>query len=261
MAARCLPTDSPQQTIWSTLQFSAGILSFLTAQAWALVLVLPNDASLGFTDLLLPFRLWGRAVRRLPETRGPISLALWGAALAAFALAFVGRVSFRPSDYQRETVVKGPWHSFQPQPELREAARNWDDDRNKSVWDSASASLNGRADLATKANDDGSNDTRPMVQCVILGFVPEADGTPATLVLGAAQDGQFRYAGLARHGFQDNPELLERLQPLMRRETPVRGASGLRAIWVRPALFCEVQHSGLDEQGVLRDPRIKTLRR
>ncbi len=261
VAARCLPVDSPQLTIWSTLQFSAGILSFLTAQAWALVLVLPKDASLGFTDLLLPFRLWRRAARRLPETRGPISLALWGAALATCALAFLGHVSFRPSDYQRETAVKGPWHSFLPQPELREAAKNWDDDRDKSVWDSASANLDGRADLATKADEDGSNDTRPTVQCAILGFVPEADGTPATLVLGAAHDGQFRYAGLARHGFQDNYELLERLQPLMRRETSVRGANGLRAIWVTPAMFCEVQHSGQDEQGVLRDPRIKTLRR
>ena len=27
-----------------------------------------------------------------------------------------------------------------------------------------------------------------------VAYVPQADGTPATLVLGAAQDGQFRYA-------------------------------------------------------------------
>ena len=260
IAGRCLATNSPQQMLWSTIQFSLGIVTVLGAQAWALVLVLPGDAALGLGDLFVPFRLWKRAVQRLPETRWPVSAATWGAGLAVFALVLIGHVSFLPAAYEREArLPDSRWYAFQPQRELREAMRNWAQNEDDTAWKSATEQLAGKPDLATKATETGANDdSRPAVQCVILGYVPQADGTPATLLLGTAEGGKIRYAGTARQGFPDSGGILYRLMPLQRREVPVPGAKGLKAIWVKPELLCEVQHSGVDSAGTLRDARVKT---
>lgn len=88
-----LPARGLPRALWTTGQIGFGLGLVVAAQAWALVLLAPADDRLGARDLFLPGRLWNLTLKRLPATKGSVSLAAWGVALAA-AAAWVGGLSY-----------------------------------------------------------------------------------------------------------------------------------------------------------------------
>src|SRR5262245_18302828 len=64
-----LPSRWRERAVWSTVQFLLGVLSFLLAGVWVSGRLGKDRSTFGLLDLLLPDRLWPRALKCLPATR------------------------------------------------------------------------------------------------------------------------------------------------------------------------------------------------
>jgi hypothetical protein len=76
--------------------------------------------------------------------------------------------------------------------------------------------------------------------------------------LARLHQGQLTFAGVVRDKMSQKPELLDRLSKLGTARPAVEGLD-IKAVWVRPELFCEVHQSGEDDKGKLVDPSMKSL--
>lgn len=100
------------------------------------------------------------------------------------------------------------------------------------------------------------------IYCAIVGFLPADDGSDdfkSLVVASDAQDGQLRVVGRVGSGIRADDRV--RLNAAMRdarRESPVV-ESDLDAIWVEPALFCEVSFLEWTRAGSLRAPVFERL--
>lgn len=101
---------------------------------------------------------------------------------------------------------------------------------------------------------------------VIAGYTePKGSRTGfGALLLGYHDDGSLRYAGKVGTGFTDRAlrDLLRTMEGLEQEETPFdEPVPEAGAHWVRPKLVCEVEFTEWTEDGRLRHPRFKGLRR
>lgn len=101
---------------------------------------------------------------------------------------------------------------------------------------------------------------------VIGGYTPPKGTRIAfgALLLGYHENGRFRYAGKVGTGF--NAQLLRNLHEQMmsmRRPDPPfdEPVAEREAVWIEPRLICEVGFTEWTEEGRLRHPRFKGLRR
>jgi ATP-dependent DNA ligase len=80
------------------------------------------------------------------------------------------------------------------------------------------------------------------------------------LVVVTLQYDELRYAGVVKRGFtpEIGKELLKRLRTLHCSD-PFIPTLNLKAIWVKPELFCEIRQSGFDERGQLLNPSFGNL--
>ena len=121
-------------------------------------------------------------------------------------------------------------------------------------------------DLTGKKKDEKGKeaekvDPRPTAECVVIGYVLADDGESlGGLVVATLREDKLTYAGVVERGLtpETGKELLARLKKLHREEPLIRNLN-LKAIWVKPSVFCEVHQSGMDEQGRLRDPKFKAI--
>jgi hypothetical protein len=78
------------RAICSTLEIALGVITIIAAQIWALCLLAPNDDKLHFKDAILPGRLWGQTLGKLPEMRVQVWLVGWGLAAILSAVLVTG---------------------------------------------------------------------------------------------------------------------------------------------------------------------------
>jgi len=104
-------------------------------------------------------------------------------------------------------------------------------------------------------------DQRPVAQCVVVGY--QTDGTNVTgLILARADGDRLKFAGVVQEGISPalRKELLGRLSRLVREESLIPGLKIKGALWVKPGVFCDVTHGGVDKQGQLDQPALKELK-
>jgi hypothetical protein len=137
--------------------------------------------------------------------------------------------------------------------------------KNKSLEEAVQELAGSQTLPEKKDKDKEEEDKRPTQQCVILGYTAEKGDEQrkqvvTSLVLATVLDGQLKYVGQVRRGIDPraSDELLKRLPPLVQREPFISGLT-LRAIWVKPEVYCEVHQSGFDLEGHLSSPRFKDL--
>ncbi len=100
----------------------------------------------------------------------------------------------------------------------------------------------------------------------IVAFVEKLGASPrkiASLYVGRQEDGKLLYAGKVRTGYTEASarELRERLDPLIRRTTPLSVAvKKPKATWVEPEVKAEVEYGALTDDGLLREAVFKGLR-
>jgi hypothetical protein len=90
LPARQLAANSFERALWTTVQIGAGLFLIFLAQFIAVVRIAPEDEKLGFKDALVPTRLWGLVIKRLPSLSFTLCLAAWGLSIVLSALIFIG---------------------------------------------------------------------------------------------------------------------------------------------------------------------------
>jgi hypothetical protein len=243
----------------SSIFTALGLFGLWLARAWALILIAPTDDSVGMKDLFLPSKLWIIAFRRLPETKKPIGLLCWSMALSICASSIIGGMMFWTSYYQPKKLanknlmasVMGAMQGEGKEESLEEAIRD---------FASSQDLTKGKGDKKLVEDDPTKPDTRPTMQCVVLGYRLTKKKELTGLVLASDFNGRLKYIGLVETGWtkEQAAELLQRLEPLQQ-ERPLIAGLGLIANWVQPKVFCEVHQSGLSDQGRLIKPRFGNL--
>jgi hypothetical protein len=79
-----------ERALFTTAQVVAGLAVMFVGQFIALIRIAPEDSGLKFLDALLPFRLYGMVMKRLPAARLTIYLGAWGLTAIIAANVFIG---------------------------------------------------------------------------------------------------------------------------------------------------------------------------
>lgn len=87
---RNLAPNALPRALWTTCQIGGGVLVLLVGQFLALVRIAPFDEKLSFKDAVLPLRLYGQVIKRLPSMGFSLCTLGWGLTLIASALFFIG---------------------------------------------------------------------------------------------------------------------------------------------------------------------------
>jgi bifunctional non-homologous end joining protein LigD len=95
----------------------------------------------------------------------------------------------------------------------------------------------------------------------IIGYEPKGASGIANLKLAVEENGALRYAGAVGTGFTaiTMRDVLDRLRPLIQKESPLAGLNVKRVIWTRPELVAKVNYRGVTSTGELRHASFKGL--
>jgi bifunctional non-homologous end joining protein LigD len=83
------------------------------------------------------------------------------------------------------------------------------------------------------------------------------------IYVGRRNGNDLIYAGKVDHGFgkKSSAELLKRLTPLTRKTQPYTKKIAHRGIWAEPELMAEIEYRAKSEEGKVRHPFFKGLRK
>src|SRR5262249_43189056 len=234
LAHRHLGVSSRARYFWMAAQIALGITSFFAAQVWAFILVRQKER-VGVLDLVFPGNLWRHAFLGLPETGGPFSLCAFGSVALLTGALWIGKWDWLTT-YDTEpdlpkTFVADESHDFRSDyKKLKEAAKAEQE----------------------KPAPTPRVDTRPTVQCVVIGYVPDQDGHVESLVLATLKDGTLTYAGTVNSGLgKTEAAALTKKFASLTSKVPLLGDLDMKAVWVRPEVFCEIHQSGTTPKGRL----------
>jgi len=258
-----LPLASLPRAVWSTAQILLGLLGLFGAQVWALFLIAPGDDKVGAKDAIISGRLWGLTFDRLPETRRQVWLGGWSLAAMLLGVFVVGGLGYWGQFYNPKRVAdKGLLQA------VAQAAKDKGGDKSleESVEDVANTQEltkkdeEKRKEEERKKKEQAKIDKRPTVQCVVIGYMVDADKNLTGLVVATLEGERLQYAGTVQRGFtpEASKEVLGRLASLEAPNPLIKGLS-MSAVWVKPKLFCEVHQSGADKDGHLISPAFAAL--
>ena len=74
-AGLLLPSDSWARAAWTTGQVVTGLVGMLLAHVSVVCFLGTQRDAPGLVDLVMPDRVWKRAIKRLPETQGQVCVA------------------------------------------------------------------------------------------------------------------------------------------------------------------------------------------
>jgi hypothetical protein len=246
VADRYLPQDSLARALWSTIQVALGLMLAFGTQFYAILRVSANDGSLGgFTIFIFSSRIWSLVFKNLPATRWLVWLETWSLSAAALAILSIGGFGYWWDLYRPHEVVN---------PELAEAAATWKP--GETTTSIKPAVIQAPIKIAGNAGD-----ARPTMQLAIIGYVPDEDNKPQSLITARLIDDKWVQAGTIRRGLLPAQalELRDRLGELVQFSPQIPGLVVPNAVWVKPELFCNVHYSGTTKTGDLIDPSFKEV--
>jgi ATP dependent DNA ligase C terminal region len=246
-----LPTESFARAVWSSTQLVVGLVLVLGTQIYGVIrLSVPTSSLEGREFFLFSPRLWRRIFKELPATRWLVYLESWGLALTICAIVIVGNLLYwlqnaHPREYADQDLRKAA--------EARELGKETGESK---------IFVPGGSNLTELPTGDLKQDSRPSVQCAIIGYVPDEDGLPTALVLARLNEGKLVYCGTVKRGFlpKEAEELREILSKSVRAEPLIKGLQK-DAVWVKAGAYCDVHQSGFDAAGHLIDPSYDRLRK
>jgi hypothetical protein len=255
-ADRILPPESFRRALCGTAGLAAGVLAMIGVQIYAVLRVSAKDPSVGGIHFVLFFspRVWKLVFQELPATRWLVCLNAWAMTSAVTSVLVVGGFVYW-LQYLRPPVDD----------QLRKAAEARAENEGRETEEEAVvkgfAALGKHPELDPKG--EPKDDIRPTVQCVVIGYIPDARKRPTKLILATLREGKLAYCGTVDRGLapQEVKELKERFAtPGAVRLDPLIKGVPITAIWVKPGTYCEVHQSGFDESGKLVDPSFGRLR-
>jgi hypothetical protein len=249
-----LPSESFSRAICSTLIIVIALGCLIAAQVWSVILIAPDEERVGPKDMFFPGKIWGFVFRRLPAMQKQLWMGTWSVTALICAICIIGGLDFwyqyyKPKKYANRVLIN--------------AAAGLAKGKDKSLEESIEDIANSQDPTKKKEEKvdpkDPQVDKRPTTQCVILGYILE-DGQINGLVLGVLDGEKIKYGGIVKKGFtpETNKELLEKLKSITQPDPAIKKLQ-VTAVWVRPELFCDVHHSGFNEEGKLEEPNFSSL--
>jgi hypothetical protein len=252
-----LALPSFARAVWSTTQFFVGIVCLLMAGVCVSHKLGLNRDHYILVDLLLPDRLWVKAVKALPETRWPVCVAAWSLTAAICAAVWVGGWTYWLPEHMERRPGKSAVAKY-----VKEAAGKKELNREPgdgNPEDPLAPQDGTPQDPAAPDRPEAAAPPRSVTRCIVVGYTMK-DGEVASLLMATVDGGEMRYAGTVPVG--DDPDvkkdLLTRFTPL-KADAPVFPDLGVRAVWLQPRLACEVESAGLDEDQLLKEAQFKGL--
>ncbi len=246
--------DSLARALISLIAIVGSIVTVLCANLWSLFMLAATDEKLGPKDVFLPFGLWVRICEKLPIMRRQFLTILWCLTAFVCAIFVVGGLEYWWDLYKPKKVAKTELLSAVNA--LAEGAQAENKSLTESIKDFGNK-LNVKADEKDKLAKPAPKQT---TQCVVVGYLLGPDNQIDGLVVAALLNDRIRYAGIVRKGIgpKESKELLATLTPLVQPKSYIAGLS-IEAIWVKPAVFCEINHEDYDENKHFTAPQFKAM--
>ncbi|HZZ80500.1 MAG TPA: hypothetical protein VFE62_18495 [Gemmataceae bacterium] len=89
-ASRYLHLTPLHQALLTTIQIGTGVVFMLIGQFVALLRIAPEDSTITFWDAIIPFKLYGLVIKKLPSTQLTFYFAVWGVTAIVSAAIFIG---------------------------------------------------------------------------------------------------------------------------------------------------------------------------
>jgi hypothetical protein len=225
------------------------LIGLVAAQLWAMMLVGAQEEGLGAKDVILGGKLWRATLRRLPATRRPVWLGAWCLTALVCGGAVIGGFNYWLDALRAEKLRRAAEALAESAPDL-------------TVKDTGRGGkgMNDLVEPLSRRPSAGAGDNRPVAQCVVIGYRVDADNLISLII--ATMDGdRLKYAGAVKTGPGEDggKELLAKLSRLARGEPLIPGLKMKGVFWVKPGVFCDVNHSGTDKDGLLAEPALKGL--
>jgi hypothetical protein len=253
-----LPRESLGRALWGTIQLGVGILLFFGAEVWALVHLAPKEENLGFKDLFLFGRLWGATARSLPDTKRQVWMGSWSTIAMICALFVVGGFGYwfnwKPKNKVQLDLARVAQSQGNENATLEEALDDVANTQNLT-----NTTLNNKDEKKEELKKEPPKQ-QEVAQTAVIGYMVDDKETLEGLVLAMSDGKKLVYVGTVKKGFspEASKELLTRLKTQVTPEPTIKGLT-MSAIWVKPRVFCEVLHEGLDQDGRLTKPAFKDL--
>lgn len=252
-----LPEACLARAAWGTGQLLLSFVVLVGAQLWIILLVGASQDGLGPKDLFLPGRVWRTALRRLPETRGPVWLGGWSLTAMACSLALIGGFTYwfevlREAKEAEKLRALAARADVADRPPAREKESAEDPEREAARAEAA----RGAAEKALASGE------RSLAQCAVIGYQTDSSGQVIGLVLATSGTDKLHFAGVVETGLtpQMSKELAAKLSQLRRNEPLIPGLQVKGTFWVKPGLFCDVTHVGANKKGELQEAVLKEVR-
>jgi hypothetical protein len=245
-----LPDNSRARAICSTISVVVGLLAFLGAGVVGAARLGPMHITLGLVDWLLPDRVWALVIKSLPDTRWYVCTGAWSAMVVVCAIFCVGGFTYwLPSKFA--SPKPGKVH-YTPLPEDKVAQ-----DQGKTEDENPSAEMSDKP--GTDETEETARSKKTVTKCVIVGYTTK-DGELDGLVVATVEDDELSYAGIvpASTDPEARKDLLSQFGSL-KVDKPVFPDLEVKAVWLKPRVFCEVESAGVDEDDVLKEPKFKGL--
>jgi hypothetical protein len=297
LADHRLPQWSRERAHFSAGELGVGLLLLIVGQVWSVSMLKQLKEAVEYGDMLHPMRLISIALRRLPDTRWPLTLTGSGLSAMLAAVFWVGGLGWW---FYAEVNEDG-----EPDPAVKQAEiaserqREFQRELQRIKTGQELALRGGRAAIPARPNGGGGNgpgagdafgpggkarpgpvnnggkanpnpaanaagggalDPRPTEKCVVIGYVKDEAGKVTGLVVAALREGKLKYAGVVQKGLDaaESQSLIGKLAGMVDAR-PLLDGIDVKAVWVKPELFCEIHRSGFDLKGQLIDPFFKGL--
>jgi hypothetical protein len=243
-ADELLPEVCLARALWSVLQMVLGFCGLVGAQLWAVLRYGSEDDKLGAKDIILPGAVWRVVIRRLPGSR----VALWGGTWCLTGI-ICGAFIVGGFDYWLELLKEGNFR--------RMAAAL---DRSGEVVASNKEDTSNEVETPPTSLPEKPGKVESL--CVVIGYQTDLSGNLTGLILATSSGNSLRFAGIVSEGLtpRQSRDLLRSLSKLGRADPLIPGLSIKGVQWVKPGVFCNVSHTGLDQKGQFQEPKFKEVR-
>jgi len=256
VAVRLLvPVDNMARPIWAISQYLLGTLLFVVVHIIAYLYAIIEDSTLSIADIFLrPFKVWGPTFNALPGTSRRVCLGAWGWAASALALSVVGGIPYHllwemgPEEQAKVNLVQA----------IVEQARSAEGDAGS--LEEAIEDFTGEAgDLEEEETEEVDPYEAPArdrhIDCLIVGYEPDGQGSFLSLALGAVRKGKLRYVGAVSNQYIAPDIRVEMMETMRQNEqdSPFIKARSTKFTWLAPKLACRIGFNAWNTSGRLKD--------
>jgi hypothetical protein len=255
VAARLMFPEGFVHVLWSVAQLLAGQAAIIVAHTSAYFYAVSKSDKFGPSDYFLkPREVWQPTLAKLPETSRRVCLWIWGATAAFCAVAVIGGIS-------KDEIAEHLLAQWIENLGIREGA---DANLTQAIVAQAREEQEGADSLEEAMNDfvgdaevpkEGIEALPDRTDCVVIGYVPDDEGVPRTLVVAAAPRGYIAYAGLIEvDSLPDDVrgDVVDQIMAVPTREKPFVRKVSVTATWIEPQVVCRVAHEGWSSGGLLK---------